>query len=522
MDKQKTLSINNTGTKIQAVLAHRDEEEAINIDHINVVDISSSHGGPMGGPAETGISNDETFSADEILSDQQGQTETYTEDRESLLTRIFQNIQEKKLDLALNIPSRFVKSIFIDRDFSDIKTKKKEEAIKNEINSRLDRPISPDHYDYLDTAENKVISFTYEGNPPFLNMYDQVKDLLGIKTKIQLIIPDEVALANLIDYNYEPNPDEIYAIVHLGKEYSQLIIMKGGKFLHISHTINIPLNSPDILNKISGRLLYEKDLNDIDAFDQMIITGLGKSKNAVDFFRKKLSFNSPVEYLTLNENKFSNIAKVGDDTSKVAIALGIMVSSIQKQMYPEEAIDLIPEYIKDKQTLFKLSWYNLLILVLLFLSPIYIGLEFNRQKNNYQETQRELEKVNTQIENIKDIQKIREETLQKIRSTAEELDKVKNLSKNNYQLSKSIEKIKQVIREQGGSWINNLDYDKNKISLSGYSIFRNRPPNIVAEFPDAKLESIEEREIRGETVYLFKITINKVYKDTDIYNPKVE
>ncbi|MCF7740598.1 MAG: PilN domain-containing protein [Candidatus Marinimicrobia bacterium] len=520
--KRKTFAVNNTGTKIRAMLGHMDKEEFINIDLVNTVDLAErDFMQNMGGPEEV-VTDEESFSAKEILSENGTGKTKESKGGASLLFETFKNVSERKLDLGLNIPSRFVKEVFIDRDFTSAKPKQKDKLVRQEINTRLERPVSSEHYDYIETAENKIIGFTYEGRPPFLNIYDKANELLNIKPKIKLLLPDEIALVNLIQYNYQPEPDEIIAIVHLDPEYSQLIITKGGDLLHVSHAINIPLKSPDLLNKISGRLLYEKDLNNIEDFSRIIVTGMGKQKEAEEFLTKKLSFDSPVEYLSFNEERFKINAEIENDIPELAIPAGILVTCLSEQKLHKNTIDLIPEYIKDRQTFFKLSWYNVSILALLFFTPLFLGYRYNNIKNQYMAAKEKYDDVEQQIEDIKYIQEERNQLLQEIEQTSLELEKVREMSKGNYQLSKSLNKIKQVMDEMGGFWLENLNFDREKISLSGYTIYRNRPPRFVANFPDAKLEKITRSEIRGNPVYRFQIVINQVFEDQEVYNPQVD
>ena len=520
--KIKKFAINNTGTKIQAVLGQLNKEDRITIEKINTVDLERRRGLREHDSNTNMMSDEESFSADEIIKTN-GKGEGHQEKGiDPILFETFSDIEDKQLDLGVNIPSRFIKSIFIDKDFSESNPKDKNKEVKKEINIRLERPVSSDHYDFIDTAENRIIGFTYEGRPPFLNIYDQIQDLLDIKTKIQLLLPDELALANLIKYNYEPEPDEIIAIVHITTEYSQLIITKGGDLLQVSHVINIPAKSPDILNKISGRLLYEKDLNNIDSFSRIVITGMDKNKNAAETLKEKASFESPVEYFNLSEEKFAVMTEELGDAHKISVPLGILVTLLTEQKPHINTVDLVPEYIKDRQTLLKATWYNILILFLLFLAPIYLGYRYNQEARRLDNLKEDIRILEQKIAALQPIKEKRNRLMVQLNKITTELDNINNISQGNYQLSKSLDKIKSAMQEEGNFWLDDISFNRENIVLSGYSMYRNRPPRFVANFPDAKLEKITRDEIRGEPVYKFQIIINKVYDNPEIFNPKVE
>ncbi len=528
---KKVFALNNTGTEVQTVFGYHDpKKEIITIESAEInsfaTPVGSSAGMDYNMPTMT--SDNETLSADELLGGGR-QEPSMTQDRtteyehnEKLLAKIFRNIDQKSFDLAINMPSRFMKSVFVNKSFPDLKGRKKENMIKKEVNNKLDRPVNEANFDYISTVDNKILAFTYEGLPPFFNIYDKVKQQAKIKPKIRLILPGEMALSNLINYNYEPAEDEYIAIVEITTELSRIIITRGGKILHISQPINEHANSPGLLNKISGRLLFEKDVSSITSFSKIIIVGEREEKDVADYLKQQFTENETIEYFEPSEEKFSIAPEfMNDDMAKLAPAFGLLVSELLFKEKNVNYVDLVPDFIKDRQVAFKLSWYNITLLILLALSPVYLSTLYTKKRNEYNKWQDKTEEISRKMQKVAYVEAKRDSINSELINISDELSRVQGISKGANRMSETAKIISREIKSVGGIWLTNLNYDKNEIKLVGYSKYRNRIPKLVARFESAEVITITPQEIRGSNIYEFTIIINKLVKNETIFDPKV-
>ncbi|MBN2279762.1 MAG: PilN domain-containing protein [Candidatus Marinimicrobia bacterium] len=534
---RKVFALNNTGTEVQTVLGyHEPKENVIYIDNAEInsfattIDVSTAM--DLDIPASS--RDDDSVSARELLggggesgpdfniSPYSMESGSEYEHNEKILARIFRNIDEKVFDMAINMPSKFMKSVFVNKNFPELKGKKKEMAIKKEVNNKLDRPVNEANFDYINTVDNKILAFTYEGLPPFFNIYDKVKEQIKIRPKVKLILPEELILSNLVNYNYEPGPEDYVAIVHITTELSRIIITKGGKILHISQPINEHANSPGLLNKISGRLLFEKDISSINKFSRIVVTGEREEKDVVDYLRKQYSESELIEYFSVSETKFEiNPEFINDDMSKLAPALGLLVSELLCKERNENFVDLVPSYIKDRQISFKLSWYNITLLILLAMTPVYLSTLYTKKKTEHNDWKTKTEDISNKLAEIQYVDVKMDSINSVLISIVDELNRVKGISKGANRLSETAKILSDEIEKIGGIWLTNMDYSRKEIIIEGYSKFRNRIPELVAKFENAEVKSITPDEIREAVVYRFQIVIHKLVKDETIFDPKI-
>ncbi len=534
---KKVFSLNNSGTEAQSILGYLEQKEnIIIIENTEIHSFVSTIDTAMQ-LEDFGVDeehNDDTLMATDLLDQSSDSINDFNlnqfvtendsefEHNEKIVSKIFQNLSNQKFDMVLNIPPNYVKSVFINDSFTNIKGSKKDTFIKKEVNNKLDRPINESNFDYLNTIDNKILAFTYEGLPPLFNVYDKVKDRLKIKPKIKMILPIELSLTNLIHFNYSPEEDEVIAIVHITTEMSKIILTKGGRILHISQPISENANSPALLSKISGRLLFEKDVSSIHHFSRIVISGERDEKDVVDFMKQQFSENEIIEYFDINKDKFkTNQEFINEDMSKLASALGLLTSSLLYNDHHENYIDLVPNYIKNKQVFFKLSWYNITLLILLAITPIYLSSLLARKKVEYNEWKQKTEIISEKLALIEYVEQKRDSLNSELINIMDELGRIKGISKGAVQFSETINLINNEINKLGGIWLENLDYSQQKIVLSGYSKYRGRITKLVAFFEKAEIKTINPKDIRGFTVYEFEIIINKLVKNESIFDPKI-
>jgi hypothetical protein len=536
---KKVFSLNNSGTEVQTVFGYlAPKEEVIVIEKVDAhsfvstvdtslqladmdMDMEDEKNDDMlmaKDLLEQSPDNLDDFNIDQLISD----SDSEYEHNVSILTKIFQHLEDTNFDMVLNMPPKYIKSIFVNKNFSEFKGSKRDEQIKKEVNNKLDRPINEANFDYLATVDDKVLAFTYEGLPPFFNVYDKVKDQLKIKPNMRMILPVELSLTNLIHFNYQPAEDDVIAIVHITTEMSKIIITKGGRILHISQPITEHANSATLLNKISGRLLFEKDVSSIHHFSKIIISGEREAKDVIDHLTMHFSEEEEIEYFTINPEKFQISPEFyNEDMSKLASALGLLVSQVLYKEHHINYLDLVPDYIKDNQVFFKLSWYNITLLILLALTPIYLSTLYSNKKIEYNQWKQKNLIVTENLNNITWVEKTTDSLDNKIFHIKDELGRIRGISKGSVQLSETLRILGKEIEKTGGLWLENLDYKRDLINISGYSKYRSRIPEFASSFANAEIKSILPKEIRGYTVYQFEITIKKLVENEFIFDPKI-
>ena len=128
------------------------------------------------------------------------------------------------------------------------------------------------------------ITMSYENQPPTMTLLRELNGFVRGNLLLDLMETTEIALVNLARISVDLPADRVTAIVYLEEEFSRLLFLRGDDLIHISSLINESASSPDILEVIYRRLLYEQDEAQIPEIAKILLAGKGSRMRAKDFF----------------------------------------------------------------------------------------------------------------------------------------------------------------------------------------------------------------------------------------------
>jgi len=437
---------------------------------------------------------------------------------EDILLSLLRRIPAEKFNLSINLPAPIMNTVLLKNGYSKLKSKERERKINAELSEKLHGNVPKDQYDYVESEKDKLLAFGYMGDVPLIQLYDSIHDRLEKKHKFQLVCPNEIAVLNLVFYNYAPKEDEVIVIVDITQKESRILVTKGGKFIHMASIIREGASSRTVLNTIKGKLLYEQDIGKIQDFGLMVLTGKAKQLDAVEFFQDNLGIEN-VEYVKLNSEKFIVSPEDAASVQNFTGALGLAISALKSDDKSLYHLSLLPDYVQKRQQVFKIAWHGILILILIFFLPMalnWLNTHKRLQKENYE---REIEFLQKSIDELGWVGPLVDSLSFELGGLQREVGKLDSLARGTRRATVIINKIYEAARDINGLWFTDLNVQSSGIELTGYSVFRNRVPRFIQRFPQARIESIAPTEIREKTVYQFKIVIEKIVEDDKEFDP---
>ncbi|MCF7822727.1 MAG: LysM peptidoglycan-binding domain-containing protein [Candidatus Marinimicrobia bacterium] len=476
-------------------------------------------------PMVDNMEESESVSADEASgtmvessSEEQFEEEETNEDiLHSLLTRV----PAKKYAHAINLPRSIVHTLHLREDYSQVKPKERNKSIFNEIVERLNDTVIPkDHYACLFTPKGDAYAFVYKSDIPIIQAFDDIQSHLKVKPRFVSILPDEIALANLLRYNYNIGEDETVALINIEDVQSTFIITQGDEVLHFSQSIRENLHSPTLLNAISGRLLYDQDLGHYPDITRIILTGEARQIDAKAFFIQE-NPGLPVQNFVLNPDKF-NIPDEFDATfTDYAVPLGLAIHALFPKDNDTIDVNLIPDYIVRRQKTFKLAWHGLLLLIMIFLVPLGINYQYMEKVADQREAVQKISSLEKSINDIEWVTYMVDSLSLAYSTVQEELKNLNALSEGTLRWSDTFEHLLTALEEVNGVWFSDLQSMDKGIELVGYSLYRNRIPRLIEYFEEAEISSVVPVDVRGKTVYRFSLSINSITSDSSAFHPQV-
>ena len=439
---------------------------------------------------------------------------------ELLLYEILNGIDSNKVDLGLNIPAgSTIFQIIRDTDFNEVKKKDLIQDLEEKLESIYGSPKTSDNYSYEVREDGSLLLASVDDESVTLKLVNNARELYNGKVAIHEIVPDEIALVGLARANYDLQPEEITGIIQFGKEQCRVVFMKGDEVWLVSPIINEGTDKKSFLNIVFSKILFQLDTGEVPSLDRILLANNTKGESAVEFFKDNFP-DIHVENLKFKD-EFFDTASV-DPTSvpafTTAIGTAVAASGTMDEHFPD--LSFVPKYVEDRQKIFQLQWHGMLILLLIFLTPITFNYFYNQNVQEIESLSRELNQLDTQIENINPVVNKANQLSEDLSTVREKLVMLDTLAQGSKEWSEKLRILNQGIEDVGSSWITSFaEQSEGGVFIQGYTLYRNRIPQIVNVFSDATLMNVNSEEIREQQVFSFSILAKRFAKSDSIYSP---
>jgi hypothetical protein len=272
------------------------------------------------------------------------------------------------------------------------------------------------------------------------------------------------------------------------------------------------------MNTIFSKILFQLDTGEVPNLDRIVLANNTVGDSAVEFFRENFP-DIKVENLSFTEDfiQTENVDESSIPRFTTAIGAALAASGVRAEAFPE--ISFIPKYVADRQKIFKLQWHGMLILFLIFLTPITFNYFYNQNARQIDNYSSELDQMNSQLEKVIPIVQKSNELSANLSTLKEKLTMLDTLAQGSKEWSTKMEMLNQGIRSVGSSWVTTFTQSQEGTFIQGFTLYRNRIPQIVSLFDDATLQSVNSQEIREQEVYNFSILIKEFAASDSIYSP---
>lgn len=272
------------------------------------------------------------------------------------------------------------------------------------------------------------------------------------------------------------------------------------------------------MNTVFSKILFQLDTGEVPNLDRIVLANNTIGEDALDFFRDNFP-DIEVENLVLNEEFFDaeNVDPGSVSRFTTAIGTALSASGLFSEQFPD--VSFVPKYVEDRQKIFKLQWHGIAILVLIFLTPITFNYFYQQNVQKIDSLSSDIRQLDANIERVTPIVEETQALQEKIAGLTNQLELLSDLSENSREWSTKMSILNEGIDGVNNSWITSMNESDGNVTLQGYTLYRNRIPDIVNIFEEATLMNVNNEEIREKRVYRFDITVDKFAKSDDIYSP---
>ena len=347
-------------------------------------------------------------------------------------------------------------------------------------------------------SQDGATVLTYDRLPPTLTLVREVNGYVQKNLVLALMETTELALANLARASLELAPDKYTAIIYIEDDFTRLIFLRGNDLFHVSSLISEQASSPDILEVIYRRLLYEQDEAQIPEISTILLAGKSCRLRAKEFFAANCA---EVEVHYLSTDKLGSFPS--NDTQRAVFSeFAVPIALAWKLLEPKNpafvALDLLPQEVKDQQQVLKLSYHGYILLAITGFSAFFFTWQILKLRSD----NGALRSKNSQLENqIESNQSIVDQVLL-LENECKRLDKnlslSDSLSSGHDEFLSFLKNLNRSVRQTSGLWVNEIIQHKSGFNIKGSALQREKIPLLAEKLEQASLRQVTRAESGGK------------------------
>lgn len=440
---------------------------------------------------------------------------------EMLFYNILSSINPKKVNLGLNISAGVaIYQILKDVDFNEVKKKDLQIIIDDRLESLHGAPKGDDYYSYGVRDDGALLLCSIDEEPQLIQLVNSTIPLYRGKLTVKEVLPDETILLGLIRANYELEDGGITCILQFSDMNCRVLFLKGSNLWLVSPIITEGTRSRKFLNTVFSKILFQLDTGEVPNLDRLVICNNSLGEEATSFFQERFP-DVEVSDFTFSEEFLDPGEYTNDSLAPFTTAIGTAwsTSGFEKKYLPD--ISFVPKYIVDRQKIFKLEWHGFLLLFFIMMSFPVINSFLQTANTQIDALENEISLLDTQISSFTPTVNNYNRISNELAQIQDKLELMNTLSENSITWTTNLDLINRGIDEIGGVWLTSFSVgdELNTLELQGIARYRNRIPLVAEIFAEATLLNVSAIEIRGEEVYSFSYTVEKIVVDEAVYTP---
>jgi len=396
-----------------------------------------------------------------------------------IIYRLLEKYTKKKTKIAFNLP------------LSMVTYKRREMGAAPERAEEANKGVESNFAEEVITAhDGSRLIMSYEKHPPTIVLMREVNEFLRGNLALALMDSTEVALANLARRGEELEAGKVTAIVYIEDDFTRLIFLRGKDLLHVSSIMHENTASPDILEVIYRKLIYEQDEAQIPELATILLAGKSSRIKAREFFTEYFQ-SARVDYLTSPQvtGLSSNDVQRGV-FSEFAVPIALAWKTLEPKSPFFIPTNLLPQELLDQQQILKLNYHGYILLALTGMVAFFMTWQIIRISNDI----REMRRKNTQLE-------------QKIADNQETVDRVMLLDNQCQRLQKNLflvdslgrgheaflaflQKLNGSVGRVGNIWVDEIITSTKGFSVRGTSLSREAIPMLAERLERASLSEV--------------------------------
>jgi len=416
-----------------------------------------------------------------------------------ILYRLLEKYTKKKTKIAFNIP---LSMVTYQRPDVMATTVERAGGMDKDAESNLGQENIMAH-------DGATIVMSYEKHPPTMSLMREVNEFVRGNLFLALMDPTEVALANLARRSSELDNGKITAIVYVEDDFTRLIFMRGKDLFHVSSIIHENAASPDILEVIYRKLLYEQDEAGIPEIAAIWLAGKSNRINAAEFFA---SYFPAADVRYLSSSMLGGLSSTEAQRgvfSEFAVPIALAWKTLEPKSPFFIPTNLLPQDLLDQQQVLKLNYHGYALLALTGIAAFFITWQIIKLNGNIRETRAKNTQLQMKISN-------NQSTVDRVMQLENQCQRLKknlhladSLSRGHEGFLAFLQKLNASVQRSGSVWVDEIVKQKDGFSIKGTSLNRDAIPLLAEKLENASLSQVTRTESEAAKRKAFSFSLER-------------
>jgi hypothetical protein len=192
---------------------------------------------------------------------------------------------------------------------------------------------------------------------------------------IALIDSTEFALAHEIIQQHKLGEQEQTSVIFFSQSYTKIFFMRGNYLQVVLPTIYEGAESESVCETAFAKILFEFDSGKLSALDNIILVGEVERVRGEKFFKDKWPSAKISRLEIVRAQLAEKLEVMHGRTSPYAVPIALALKSLADKPKPPYVHNFLPRRIRDKQSIYRIAWHGILLLVILFCSVVALTVQ---------------------------------------------------------------------------------------------------------------------------------------------------
>ena len=435
--KKKTLGIFIDGAMIRAALVSRDAgqfivEQVKSFKLIEAIEqpknLTPDKLGKMDDP-ETPDFDNNPWSTDDL--DPDSETPILQEEQTNLdiVREILNKMCPKGTNIAFNLCEShvFYKPI---QTTHETRANKIKEEIWNIFYEGSDTKPQLENVGFLRQDNGSLLALIHNDPLVFSSLLFELRSISKIiPPKVKLVDSIEFALAHEIKQTLNIEEEEISLVVFFAKSFTKVFFMRGEKIITVLPTILEGAKSEKVCETTFSKILFEFSSGNIGAISRMVLMGEYENSNAFEFFMKKFP-NLPVQKFATGRVSASPEIEDAEKLHEYTIPIILAAKSLDNKISAPYNINFIPRRIQDKQSVYKIAWHGVVMLIIVFICAFLMTMQLVKNAQQINKTKTDINYLTMTEQQLAPVQSESDSLLANISKLEKQTSLLDSLIKN--------------------------------------------------------------------------------------------